>query len=321
MVASIRNLDAQELYAAAQRRLEGVLEPSAITAQSEEAFRRSEYDALKVGRGAPQSDLLVEGAALTGYKAPVSGFFSHLALVHKLRETRALAGFSRILPPDGNLISPRLQRLALDQRIDWLPAMIVRGEGIFIEFDAARVDAWMRRVPATSDRIRQLDNRYNQRRIAQSQPERRISPQFVLLHTFAHVIINQLAYECGYGSASLRERLYCDLSDPLNPMCGVLIYTASGDSEGSMGGLVRQAGPGLFENIVMRAIQKSGWCSSDPVCIESNGQGAENSNLAACHSCCLLPETSCEEGNRLLDRALLVGKPGESEIGFFASIL
>ena len=88
-----------------------------------------------------------------------------------------------------------------------------------------------------------------------------------------------------------------------------------------MGGLVRQAGPGHFENIVVRAIQKSGWCSSDPVCIESNGQGAENSNLAACHSCCLLPETSCEEGNRLLDRALLVGKPGESEIGFFCSIL
>jgi hypothetical protein len=321
MVASIRNLDAKELYAAAQRKLDGVSEPSAITAQTEETFRRSEYDALKAGRGAPQSDLLVEGAALTRYKAPVSGFFSHLALVHKLRETRALAGFSRILPPDGNLTSPRLQRLALDQRIDWLPAMIVRGEGIFIEFDAARVDAWMRRVPTISDRIRPLNNRYNQRRIDQSQPQRLVSPQFVLLHTFVHVVINQLAYECGYGSASLRERLYCDLSDPRNPMCGMLIYTASGDSEGSRGGLVRQAGPGLFENIVVRAIQKSGWCSSDPVCIESNGQGAENSNLAACHSCCLLPETSCEEGNRLLDRALLVGKPGESEIGFFSSIL
>lgn len=186
--------------------------------------------------------------------------------MHKLRETRALAGFSRILPTDGNLTSPRLQKLALDQRIDWLPAMIVRGEGIFIEFDAARVDAWMRRVPAISDRIRALSNRYNQRRIDQSQPQRPVSPQFVLLHSFAHVVINQLAYECGYGSASLRERLYCDFSDPRNPMCGVLIYTASGDSEGSMGGLVRQAGPGLFENIVVRAIQKSGWCSSDPVC-------------------------------------------------------
>jgi hypothetical protein len=86
-----------------------------------------------------------------------------------------------------------------------------------------------------------------------------------------------------------------------------------------MGGLVRQAAQGTLENIVFRAIQKAAWCSSDPVCIESRGQGAENCNLSACHGCCLLPETSCEEGNRLLDRALLVGKPGDPDIGFFAT--
>lgn len=321
MVASMRNLDPKELYAAAQRKLEGIPEPSAVIAQTEEAFRRSEYDALKAGRGSPQSDLMVEAASLDLYKSPVSTSLSHLALVHKLRETRALAGFTRILPPDGSLISPRLQGLALDKRIDWLPAMIVRGEGIFLEFDIRRMDAWMRGTRAIAERISQLNGRYNQRRIAQGQPPRLVSPQFVLLHTFAHVIINQLAYECGYGSASLRERLYCDVSDPADSMCGVLIYTASGDSEGSMGGLVRQAEQGLFENIVMRATQKAAWCSSDPVCIESNGQGAENCNLAACHSCCLLPETSCEEGNRLLDRALLVGKPGEPDIGFFSTLI
>lgn len=321
MVASMRNLDPNELMAAAQRKLEGIPEPSALAAQTEEAFRRSEFDALKAGRGTPQSDLLVQTASLSRYKAPVSTSFSHLALVQKLRETRVLAGFTRILPPDGNLTSPRLQRLALDRRIDWLPSMIVRGEGIFIEFDSARMDRWLLRAPAITGRINQLSVRYNQRRTAQGQVNRPISPQFVLLHTFAHVVINQLAYECGYGSASLRERLYCDLADPADPMCGVLIYTASGDSEGSMGGLVRQASEGLFESIVIRAIQKAGWCSSDPVCIESNGQGAENCNLSACHSCCLLPETSCEEGNRLLDRALLVGKPGEPEIGFFSGVL
>ena len=321
VVASMRNLDPKELYATAQRKLDGIPEPSALMAQTEEAFRRSEYDALKTGRGAPQSDLLVETASLSLYKSPVSTVLSHLALVHKLRETRALVGFTRILPPDGNLAGPRLQRLALDQRIDWLPATIVRGEGIFVEFDTGRMDAWIGGSRVIAERVRQLNVRYNQRRADQGQPHRPISPQFVLLHTFAHVVINQLAYECGYGSASLRERLYCDLTDRDNPMCGVLIYTASGDSEGSMGGLVRQAGEGLFENIVTRAIQKAGWCSSDPVCIESKGQGAENCNLAACHGCCLLPETSCEEGNRLLDRALLVGKPEDSEIGFFSSLV
>jgi hypothetical protein len=321
MVASIRNLDPTELYAAAQRKLQGIPEPSVLTTQTEEAFRRSEYDALKAGRGAPQTDLLVESTSLSPNSSLVSGAFSHLALVHKLRETRALAGFTRILPPDGSLASPRLQKLILDRRIDWLPAMIVRGEGIFVELDAQRMNAWMRSNPVIAERIHQLNDRYNQRRTSQGQPIRLVSPQFVLLHTFAHVIINQLAYECGYGSASLRERLYCGPTDQANPMCGVLIYTASGDSEGSMGGLVRQGVQALFESTVMRALQKASWCSSDPVCIESNGQGSENCNLAACHGCCLLPETSCEEGNRLLDRALLVGKPGKASIGFFSELL
>jgi hypothetical protein len=209
----------------------------------------------------------------------------------------------------------------LDQRIDWLPAMIVRGEGIFVEFDRDRLDAWIKRTSVIRERIEQLNSNYNVRRSTQGQSPRLISPQFVLLHTFAHVVINQLAYECGYGSASLRERLYCGPGDGNDPMCGVLIYTASGDSEGSMGGLVRQACQGTFENIVIRAIQRAGWCSSDPVCIESNGQGSENCNLATCHGCYLLPETSCEEGNRLLDRALLVGRPGEPYIGFFSTLM
>lgn len=317
MVASMRNLDAEELRAAAQRKLEGIPEPAMLATQTEEAFRRSEYDALKAGRGAPQSDLLVEPASVQQYNPPVSSSYSYLALIHKLRETRALAGFTRILPPDGNLASPRLQRLALDQRIDWLPAMIVRGEGIFVEFDRPRLDTWLARTPLIRERIGRLDQMYNTRRVAQGQSPRPIAPEFVLLHTFAHGLINQLAYECGYGSASLRERLYWSDENSNEPMCGVLIYTASGDSEGSMGGLVRQATQGTFENIVARAIQKASWCSSDPVCIESQGQGADNCNLAACHSCCLVPETSCEEGNRLLDRALLVGKPGEPDIGFF----
>jgi hypothetical protein len=317
MVASIRNIDSEELHAAAQRKLDGIPATSVLSMQTEEAFRRSEYDALKAGRGAPQSDLLVESASVAEYGLPISSSLSHLALVHKLRETRALAGFTRILPPDGDLESPRLQRLKLDQRIDWLPAMIVRGEGIFMEFDRIRLTKWLDRTSSIRERIDRLNGTYNTRRITQGQSPRPISPQFVLLHTFAHVVINQLAYDCGYGSASLRERLYCDMDNSKDSMCGVLIYTASGDSEGSMGGLVRQAFQGIFESIVIRAIGKAGWCSSDPICIESRGQGAENCNLAACHGCCLLPETSCEEGNRLLDRALLVGTPNEPAIGFF----
>ena len=133
------------------------------------------------------------------------------------------------------------------------------------------------------------------------------------------IMIRGEAFDYGYGSASLRERLYCDTDSDQNSMCGVLIYTASGDSEGSMGGLIRHGEPRAFERLIARAIDRARWCSSDPVCIESSGQGADICNLAACHGCCLVPETFCEEGNRILDRALLVGTPAKDQMGFFAT--
>jgi hypothetical protein len=117
-------------------------------------------------------------------------------------------------------------------------------------------------------------------------------------------------------NTNLRERIYCHVDTDL-PMNGILIYTASGDSEGSLGGLVRQGNPGNLENIVTAALYSAQWCSSDPVCMESRGQGPDSCNLAACHSCCLLPETSCERGNRLLDRALIVGTLDTAEVGYF----
>jgi hypothetical protein len=103
-------------------------------------------------------------------------------------------------------------------------------------------------------------------------------------------------------------------------MNGFLLYTASGDSEGTLGGLVAQAVPGRFERLVHDALARASWCSNDPVCMESPDGGAFSSNLAACHSCVLLPETSCEEGNQLLDRALLSGTVDDPDVGFFRNL-
>lgn len=146
-----------------------------------------------------------------------------------------------------------------------------------------------------------------------------ISPRFVLLHTLAHLLINQLTFDCGYSSASLRERLYAS-TDPHMPMAGVLIYTANGDSEGTMGGLVRMGKPGNIEPVIHKALLGAQWCSADPVCMEvgsQSGQGPDSCNLAACHSCALVPETACEEFNRFLDRGLVVGTPDDPSLGFF----
>ena len=103
-------------------------------------------------------------------------------------------------------------------------------------------------------------------------------------------------------------------------MNGVLIYTASGDAEGTLGGLVSQAQVGRLQRLFIDALRRSQWCSNDPVCMESPGRGLDTSNMAACHACVLLPETSCEEGNRLLDRGLMVGTIDDSELGFFGQV-
>ena len=129
------------------------------------------------------------------------------------------------------------------------------------------------------------------------------------------------SFECGYGSSSIRERIYCEKTDNEYGMYGVLIYTASGDSEGSLGGLVRQGAKDHIEDTIRDAVRNASWCSSDPVCIQSYGQGPESCNLAACHNCALLPETCCECGNRLLDRGTIVGTLDDKSIGFFADLL
>jgi hypothetical protein len=317
VIAGIYGLDAAKLLAAAQRKLSGGSTRTESAGIGEEEFRRSEYKALCDGRGDKGRIFLLKRLRLLSLpdSSPGSGSF------HKLRETRALAGFTRVRPPDGSLTSDRLQKLKLDERaIDWLPANKVYGEGIFLELDVVAVDRWLREQPRILKRIASLATNYNLMRASRGQPQRNIAAKFILLHTLAHVLINQISFDCGYGSASLRERLYCNFADPKNPMQGPLIYTASGDSEGTMGGLVRQGKPGWLESTLRRAIQHAAWCSSDPVCIETTGQGADNTNLAACHGCALLPETSCEEGNRVLDRALLIGIPNQPELGFFRRI-
>ena len=137
-----------------------------------------------------------------------------------------------------------------------------------------------------------------------------------MIHTLAHALIKELTFSCGYGSSSLRERLYCNLQT--RPAHERLPHLHRfGDSEGTLGGLVAQGRRSGFERLVYDALARCSWCSNDPVCMESPDGGAFSSNLAACHSCVLLPETSCEEGNRLLDRALLAGTIDDPDVGFF----
>ena len=311
----IRDVTTVELQKAAQGKLDGDPPQSSTRFLSEEAFRRQEYESLRTSTPDDSGDLLVEVLPSARYGEELRDTFRGVGLVRRLRETRVFIGFSRLLPAE-DPTDPRILPISQDRRLGWLPAIVVHGEGIFFEFDSARLTDWTSRRSVVL-RVKALNRRYNEKRQTRGLAERKITAKYVLLHTFAHVLISQLSLDCGYGTASLRERLYCDMDDNSAPMQGVLIYTASGDSEGTLGGLVRQADPRRLTGILRRAILRSRWCSSDPVCIGSAGQGNDNANLAACHNCTLLPETSCETGNRLLDRALIVGTPSEPDIGFF----
>lgn len=319
VIAGIYHVDAEALRAAAQRKLDGTETIRTSGKRSEQEFRQQEYEALRGGRGGDTTDLMVEVRDAEPYGPGLAAFMERICLVRKLRETRVLVGFSRLLPSE-DVESPGLLPISESGELSWLPATVVHGEGIFFEFELETLRVWSERKEVKS-RVASLRAGYNRRRVERGLPETEIGAKFVMMHTFAHLMISQLSFDCGYGSASLRERIYCDVEDCIGPMQGVLVYTASGDSEGTLGGLVRKGENDELTAVVERAIRQAQWCSSDPVCIESVGQGSDNANLAACHGCALLPETSCETGNRLLDRGLIVGTAEYPGLGFFSNVV
>ena len=235
-----------------------------------------------------------------------------VVLATKLREVRALVGFSRYNAA-GPLVKPDLGR-----GLKWLPAIEVFGEGIFFSLNERRLAEW----ESTQPKVEAIGRRLEQRRQKHFIGSRLkpATPRFVLLHTLAHVLIRQFSFQCGYSSSSLRERIYAGKGADGEPQAGILIYTAAGDVEGTLGGLVRQGASPLLAHTLLSALERASWCSSDPICRESPGQGFGTLNLGACHACALVSETSCENANVLLDRGLLVGTPGGVP-GFFEEVL
>jgi hypothetical protein len=241
----------------------------------------------------------------------LEALINHVVLATRLREVRTLVSFSRLLPEKTKL------RPGLDHDIDWLPAIEVFGEGIFLSLDEAKVRAW------ESDLVIQTAAAEIERRRVRSLIGPRLkpaSPRFLLLHTLAHLVIRQLTFECGYSASSIRERIYSRSPDAGDPQAGILIYTAAGDVEGTLGGLVRQGEPPRLYQTLVAALERGSWCSADPICRESGAQGFEGLNRGACHACSLVAETSCDFANALLDRSFVVGG-ARGVAGFFDNVL
>ncbi len=283
------------------------------------AYKLEEYGALtgSVRIGALDGDFVREELSAGMYD--VIPAIKQVALIHKVREVQALLGFTRLKPSetdeDGNGLRPIVP--IREAQTDWLPANEVRGEGIFLCFDDRAINTWIENNPEVKHRAAMITENYGNSPFGESR-KRTITPRYIMLHTLAHLLIRQLSFECGYGIASLKERIYCH-DDRDQSMSGILIYTASGDSEGTLGGLVRQGRPDTLPGIFQKAILGALICSNDPVCSLSQGQGRDSLNLAACYSCTLLPETSCEAYNGFLDRGMVIGTCRNRNIGFFSS--
>ena len=276
-----------------------------------------EYDAL-TGKAVSFNDDLGDFVRTemdaSEYKIP---HLKSVALIEKVRVVTAFVGFSRINPIT-KMTDPGFVEIKKSST-PWYPANEVRGEGIFIELNQNDIDEWLRQDSTIASRADILTKHYSESFIGSTNP-RVITPKYLMLHTLSHLLIKQLSFECGYNIASLCERIYCSEKSDGQEMAGIFIYTSSGDSEGTLGGLVRQGRPDTLPKIIRKAVNGARICSNDPVCMLSHGQGRESLNLAACHACMLLPETCCEERNSLLDRATIIGTYEKPEIGFWSDL-
>lgn len=237
---------------------------------------------------------------------------SGVGQVRRVREVRALKGFRRHAQ-EADLIPADLGGSAKHKPV--YPAIEVFGEGIFLRFDEAALAEWEGR-PEVRARAGILAERRKNSALAHrlDAPE----PRYIALHTIAHLLVRRLAYASGYSSASLQERIYANTDRP-DRTAGILIYTAAGDAQGTLGGLVRLGDQDKLMPLLIAALDDADVCSNDPVCIESDRQGSSSLNLSACHGCSLVSETSCEAGNRLLDRQLVLG--GSSVPGLLDHVL
>jgi hypothetical protein len=296
------------------------------------AFRRAEFNIIRneVNEPATIPNLRV---IRTDVPSVLSPWFARVNLVERLKETRVFYGFDRLEQSNSSLAGMpdtamrQLFRVPPSQPQDrWLPAVEVFGEGVFIELHEQKIAAWQKEHASwIAERI---DDGLLTRLAGVSQTlpplsavSRAWASRYLMVHSLAHILTNQLVFECGYSTASLRERLYIS-ADTSSPMAAFMIYTAAGDSEGTLGGLVRLGRPERLGPVIQRALARASWCSADPVCSEHlGGQGSKLANLAACHACVLLPETSCETINQGLDRAMVVGTPEARMRGYLAELL
>lgn len=243
-------------------------------------------------------------------------YFNRIIRITRLREVQVLLGFTRVDAPDPDADEqPNVVYLAKGGDERWLPAVEVNGEGIFVEFNRQTLAEWL-----DEPEVREISEKYmvSYRKYCESRGWKITTDRnavYVLMHTFSHLLIKQMAMSSGYSSSAIRERIYFG-----DKMAGVLLYTGSSDKEGSLGGLVELGTSDQMTSLMRDAFQEALVCTNDPECMNTLPAG-QNLNGATCHSCCMISETACENGNRMLDRGLVVPLSEREETSYFRELV
>ncbi len=290
-----------------------------------QTVKQAEFEVLtatkeEVGSDTPDGDFYARCLPRACWDKPWMASVERVVLVHRLREVVAQLGFTRfeaITPDVEGELQMGVQAAPLACETTWLPAVENRGEGIFLQFRKPAIDAWLAR-PEVQERGRRLMAGFESWQ-KQHPSSHRVFPglPYFLLHSVSHLLLTSVSLECGYPASSIRERVYA-----LGAGYGILLYTGTPDAEGTLGGLV-EAGRQIDRHL-RTALELGRLCSNDPVCAQHDPQSMHEYRFlhgAACHGCLLIAETSCEQHNDFLDRALVVPTVEDLGADFFKTEL
>lgn len=313
--AALDGIDDAEVMRVVRARREGKAEVEHIPVKLAEltVLLSSKED---IGSDQPDGNFYARALPPAAWSDPLTVPIDRVVLVHRLREVAALAGFTRFeaaAPDVQGELELGVQAAPLAREADWLPAVENRGEGIFIGLKPQAVGSWLQR-PGVITRGRQLADgfqRWHQEHTNSHSDF--VGLPYIMLHSLSHLLLTAIALECGYPASSIRERVYAGEGG-----FGILLYTATSDAEGTLGGLV-ESGRKIVDHL-KSAFEQGSLCSNDPVCSEHNPADEQERRFqqgAACHGCLLVSETSCERQNSSLDRALVVPTISTPDAAFF----
>jgi hypothetical protein len=315
VAAALDGLKDEDVFGEIQARKQGQAQGH------DKSVKEAEFETLvaakeEIGSDKPDGDFFARNLSKKHWDRPWMEAVERVVLVHRLREVIATVGFTRFESSSPDIegeLEIGVSRALLSREVSWLPAVENRGEGIFIQFKGGAIDAWMHRAAVTI-RGEQLLAGFECWKEDHDKSKRKFfGLPYVLLHSLSHLVITSVALECGYPASSIRERIY---SGPYGH--GILLYTGTSDAEGTMGGLV-QAGRQIARHF-KAAIDLGRLCSNDPVCAQHAPENQHECRFlhgAACHGCLLIAETSCEQHNDFLDRALVVSTVDGNGAEFF----